>query len=183
MYFIILIFISLFIITFICSRLVNLLRLKPRPLSFCARSSHFVSRAFPSSPLLFCPFVSDHMIYGRTRRTALYARQCRPERAENSETSQQCINNTGFTTVWPSASAVANTLTSQTQSITEECDGFLWDVCFRLFWRCSLSPRCHTNTDSCTKMSLKMGFKDLAASIGLLSDFFFFFNPCDFSFS
>lgn len=113
-------------------------------------------------PLILSSFVFDVVIYGWTRtsqHTAPHAHRCFTPLTpwkKKTETSQQCINSTGFTTVWPTQSALWQT---HTESITEECDGFLWDVWFGLFWRCSLGRHCHGDRDSLTKMAPKMGFK------------------------
>lgn len=103
-----------------------------------------VSRSFAPSVCVFLSFISFMLfplrvcvceIYGRTEtshHTAPHNRQCLTslQPKKHPETSQQCINGTAFTTVWPAVTSVPNT---HTESITGECDGFLWDVWFGLF--------------------------------------------------
>lgn len=125
----------------------------------------------------FHPVMSVDVTYGWTQTShhnALHTCQCptplQPKRTKNTETSQQCINNTGFSTVWPSEHTQTGCL------LPRNVMGFLWDVCFGPFWRCSLGRRCHQDRDSLTKMSPKMGFKgvDLAALKGPWVTFLFF---------
>lgn len=98
---------------------------------------------------------------------------------------------TGLTTVWPSASAAANTPVQALHyaGMPRLSVGCCVSQPLLFFWaaewseRCSLGLRCHTSRHSCTKMSLKMAFKDLAASKGSSGDSPPpppFKNPCDF---
>lgn len=98
------------------------------PVRLCVPVFYFF-HAFSSSCVCVCE------IYGRTEtshHTAPHNRQCLTslQPKKHPETSQQCINGTAFTTVWPAVTSVPNT---HTESITGECDGFLWDVWFGLF--------------------------------------------------
>lgn len=98
------------------------------PVHLCVPVFYFF-HAFSSS----CVCVWE--IYGWTEtshHTAPHNRQCLTslQPKKHPETSQQCINGTAFTTVWPAVTSVPNT---HTESITGECDGFLWDVWFGLF--------------------------------------------------
>ena len=58
----------------------------------------------------------------------------------------------------PSVAAVANAHTHTHSLLQRNVMGFLWDVCFALFWRCCSGRRCHADADSRTKNVSKNGF-------------------------
>lgn len=126
---------------------------------WCAKKKSISMCVFPSVSPPFHPAMSVDVTYGwpqTSHHNAPHTCQCptplQLKRSKNTETSQQCINNTGFTTVWPSEHTQTGCL------LQRNVMGFLWDVCFRLFRRCSLGRRCHKDKRQFNKNVSKNGF-------------------------
>lgn len=125
------------------------------PVHLCVPVFYFF-HAFSSS----CVCVWE--IYGWTEtshHTAPHNRQCLTslQPKKHPETSQQCINGTAFTTVWPAVTSVPN---AHTESLLQgNVMGFCGMFGSDCFWRCCLGWSCQGDKDSLTKNVFKMGFK------------------------
>lgn len=101
------------------------------------------------------------------------------KRAESSETSQQCVNNTDRPHHCATLRQRCGKHSDRGSPLRRNVTAFCGMLCVSASFlggqseeRCSLGLRCHTSRHSCTKMPLKMAFKDLAASKELSGDFF-----------